>query len=98
MALLLSSQALAQAHKTLTESSTGIIWIDNGTQSLESASVIDRNGNANDGGSVTGKNFAVGSDAKIWDADKSMAVGKKDRWTTPLQMLYGCRGMPCVVR
>ncbi|MEB6791818.1 hypothetical protein MX601_30195, partial [Escherichia coli] len=42
--------ALAQAHKTLTESSTGIIWIDNGTQSLESASVIDRNGNANDGG------------------------------------------------
>ncbi len=75
VALLLSSQALAQAHKTLTESSTGIIWIDNGTQSLESASVIDRNGNANDGGSVTGKNFAVGSDAKIWDADKSMAVG-----------------------
>ncbi|HBB7042026.1 TPA: YadA-like family protein, partial [Escherichia coli] len=65
--------------KTLTESSTGIIWIDNGTQSLESASVIDRNGNANDGGSVTvtGKNFAVGSDAKIWDADKSMAVGHK---------------------
>ncbi|MDZ8859099.1 hypothetical protein SND68_03940, partial [Escherichia coli] len=41
VALLLSSQALAQAHKTLTESSTGIIWIDNGTQSLESASVID---------------------------------------------------------
>ncbi|MEA0465700.1 immunoglobulin-binding protein, partial [Escherichia coli] len=79
VALLLSSQALAQAHKTLTESSTGIIWIDNGTQSLESASVIDRNGNANDGGSVTltGKNFAVGSDAKIWDADKSMAVGHK---------------------
>ncbi len=77
VALLLSSQALAQAHKTLTESSTGIIWIDNGTQSLESASVIDRNGNANDGGSVTGKNFAVGSDAKIWDADKSMAVGNK---------------------
>ncbi|MGT7436497.1 YadA-like family protein [Escherichia coli] len=77
VALLLSSQALA--HKTLTESSTGIIWIDNGTQSLESASVIDRNGNANDGGSVTvtGKNFAVGSDAKIWDADKSMAVGHK---------------------
>ncbi|HGV4225294.1 TPA: immunoglobulin-binding protein, partial [Escherichia coli] len=77
VALLLSSQALAQAHKTLTESSTGIIWIDNGTQSLESASVIDRNGNANDGVSVTGKNFAVGSDAKIWDADKSMAVGNK---------------------
>ncbi len=79
VALLLSSQAQAQAHKTLTESSTGIIWIDNGTQSLESASVIDRNGNANDGGSVTvtGKNFAVGSDAKIWDADKSMAVGHK---------------------
>ncbi|HFV4291339.1 TPA: immunoglobulin-binding protein, partial [Escherichia coli] len=65
--------------KTLTDSTTGIIWIDNGTQSLESASVIDRNGNANDGGSVTftGKNFAVGSDAKIWDADKSMAVGHK---------------------
>ncbi|MEW3056716.1 YadA C-terminal domain-containing protein [Escherichia coli] len=77
VALLLSSQAQAQAYKTLTESSTGIIWIDNGTQSLESASVIDRNGNANDGGSVTGKNFAVGSDAKIWDADKSMAVGHK---------------------
>ena len=75
VALLLSSQALA--HKTLTESSTGIIWIDNGTQSLESASVIDRNGNANDGGSVTGKNFAVGSDAIIWDADKSMATGNK---------------------
>ncbi len=75
VALLLSSQALAQAHKTLTESSTGIIWIDNGTQSLESASVIDRNGNFNSDGSVTGKNFAVGSDAKIWDADKSMAVG-----------------------
>lgn len=77
VALLLSSQALAQAHKTLTESSTGIIWIDNGTQSLESASVIDRNGNANGDASVTGKNFAVGSDAKIWDADKSMAVGHK---------------------
>ncbi|HGT5682768.1 TPA: YadA-like family protein [Escherichia coli] len=77
VALLLSSQALAQAHKTLTESSTGIIWIDNGTQSLESASVIDRNGNANGDGSVTGKNFAVGSDAIIWDADKSMATGNK---------------------
>ncbi|HFV0388675.1 TPA: immunoglobulin-binding protein, partial [Escherichia coli] len=50
VALLLSSQAQAQAqaqaHKTLTELSTGIIWIDNGTQSLERASVIDRNGNA----------------------------------------------------
>ena len=77
VALLLSSQALA--HKTITDSTAGIIWIDNGTQSLESASVIDRNGNANDGGSVTvtGKNFAVGSDAKIWDADKSMATGNK---------------------
>ncbi|HGX4947821.1 TPA: YadA-like family protein, partial [Escherichia coli] len=76
---LLSSQALAQAYKTLSEPLTGTIWLDNGTQSLESASVIDRNGNANDGGSVTvtGKNFAVGSDAKIWDADKSMAVGHK---------------------
>ncbi|MGT5074063.1 YadA-like family protein, partial [Escherichia coli] len=73
VALLLSSQALA--HKTLTESSTGIIWIDNGTHSLESATVVDRNGNFNSDGSVTGKNFAVGSDAKIWDADKSMAVG-----------------------
>ncbi|EFB3105637.1 TPA: YadA-like family protein, partial [Escherichia coli] len=71
------SQALAQAHKTLTESSTGIIWIDNGTQSLESASVIDRNGNANGDASVTGKNFAVGSGAIIWDAGKSMAVGHK---------------------
>ncbi|EFH4152515.1 TPA: YadA-like family protein, partial [Escherichia coli] len=69
------SQALA--HKTITDSTAGIIWIDNGTQSLESASVIDRNGNANDGGSVTGKNFAVGSDAIIWDADKSMATGNK---------------------
>ncbi len=77
VALLLSSQALAQAHKTLTESSTGIIWIDNGTQSLESASVIDRNGNANGDASVTGKNFAVGSGAIIWDAGKSMAVGHK---------------------
>ncbi len=79
VALLLSSQALAQAYKTLSEPLTGTIWFDNGTQSLESASVIDRNGNANDGGSVTftGKNFAVGSDAKIWDADKSMAVGHK---------------------
>ncbi len=77
VALLLSSQALA--HKTLTEPLTGTIWIDNGTQSLESASVIDRNGNANDGGSVTvtGKNFAVGSGAIIWDAGKSMAVGHK---------------------
>ena len=77
MALLLSAQALAQAHKTLTESSTGIIWIDNGTQSLESASVIDRNGNANGDTNVTGKNFAVGSGAIIWDAGKSMAVGHK---------------------
>nr|WP_225561320.1 YadA-like family protein [Escherichia coli] len=68
---------MAQAHKTLTESSTGIIWIDNGTQSLESASVIDRNGNANGDASVTGKNFAVGSGAIIWDAGKSMAVGHK---------------------
>ena len=77
VALLLSSQALA--HKTLSEPLTGTIWFDNGTQSLESASVIDRNGNANDGGSVTvtGKNFAVGSDAIIWDADKSMATGNK---------------------
>ncbi|HCN5289606.1 TPA: YadA-like family protein [Escherichia coli] len=75
VALLLSSQALA--HKTITDSTAGIIWIDNGTQSLESASVIDRNGNANNGGSVTGKNFAVGSDAIIWDADKSMATGNK---------------------
>ncbi|HGC3062876.1 TPA: immunoglobulin-binding protein, partial [Escherichia coli] len=75
VALLLSSQALA--HKTITDSTAGIIWIDNGTQSLESASVIDRNGNANDGDSVTGKNFAVGSDAIIWDADKSMATGNK---------------------
>ncbi|TEW57606.1 immunoglobulin-binding protein [Escherichia coli] len=75
VALLLSSQALA--HKTITDSTAGIIWIDNGTQSLESASVIDRNGNANDGGSVTGKNFAVGSDTIIWDADKSMATGNK---------------------
>ncbi|MCZ5283525.1 hypothetical protein O5700_09005, partial [Escherichia coli] len=39
------SQALA--HKTLSEPLTGTIWFDNGTQSLESASVIDRNGNAN---------------------------------------------------
>ncbi|HGT5843530.1 TPA: immunoglobulin-binding protein, partial [Escherichia coli] len=53
VALLLSSQALAQAYKTLSEPLTGTIWFDNGTQSLESASVIDRNGNANDGGSVT---------------------------------------------
>ncbi|OOK07352.1 YadA-like family protein [Escherichia coli] len=75
VALLLSSQALA--HKTITDSTAGIILVDNGTQSLESASVIDRNGNANDGGSVTGKNFAVGSDAIIWDADKSMATGNK---------------------
>lgn len=75
VALLLSSQA--SANKTITDSTAGIIWIDNGTQSLESASVIDRNGNANDGGSVTGKNFAVGSDAIIWDADKSMATGNK---------------------
>lgn len=75
VALLLSSQALA--HKTLSEPLTGTIWLDNGTQSLESASVIDRNGNANGDTNVTGKNFAVGSDAKIWDADKSMAVGHK---------------------
>ncbi len=75
VALLLSSQALA--HKTLSEPLTGTIWFDNGTQSLESASVIDRNGNANGDTNVTGKNFAVGSDAKIWDADKSMAVGHK---------------------
>ncbi|ELN3710766.1 YadA-like family protein, partial [Escherichia coli] len=50
---------------------------DNGTQSLESASVIDRNGNANGDTNVTGKNFAVGSGAIIWDAGKSMAVGHK---------------------
>ena len=75
VALLLSSQALA--HKTITDSTAGIIWIDNGTQSLESASVIDRNGNANGDASVTGKNFAVGSGAIIWDAGKSMAVGHK---------------------
>ncbi|HCO2371171.1 TPA: YadA-like family protein [Escherichia coli] len=75
VALLLSSQALA--HKTLSEPLTGTIWLDNGTQSLESASVIDRNGNANGDTNVTGKNFAVGSGAKIWDADKSMAVGHK---------------------
>ncbi|HCO8928419.1 TPA: immunoglobulin-binding protein, partial [Escherichia coli] len=73
VALLLSSQALA--HKTLSESLTGTIWLDNGTQSLESASVIDRNGNANGDTNVTGKNFAVGSGAIIWDAGKSMAVG-----------------------
>ncbi|HAW2691243.1 TPA: immunoglobulin-binding protein [Escherichia coli] len=79
VALLLSSQAQAQAqaHKTLTELSTGTIWLDNGTQSLESVSVIDRNGNANGDASVTGKNFAVGSGAIIWDAGKSMAVGHK---------------------
>ena len=75
VALLLSSQALA--HKTLSEPLTGTIWFDNGTQSLESASVIDRNGNANGDTSVTGKNFAVGSGAIIWDAGKSMAVGHK---------------------
>ncbi|HBK2292312.1 TPA: YadA-like family protein, partial [Escherichia coli] len=74
-ALLLSSQALA--HKTLSEPLTGTIWLDNGTQSLESASVIDRNGNANGDTNVTGKNFAVGSGAIIWDAGKSMAVGHK---------------------
>ncbi|EJA4816091.1 TPA: YadA-like family protein, partial [Escherichia coli] len=71
----LSSQALA--HKTLSEPLTGTIWLDNGTQSLESASVIDRNGNANGDTNVTGKNFAVGSGAIIWDAGKSMAVGHK---------------------
>ncbi|HDD1223467.1 TPA: immunoglobulin-binding protein, partial [Escherichia coli] len=43
----------------------------------ESVSVIDRNGNANGDASVTGKNFAVGSGAIIWDAGKSMAVGHK---------------------
>ena len=75
VALLLSSQALA--HKTLSEPLTGTIWLDNGTQSLESASVIDRNGNANGDTNVTGKNFAVGSGAIIWDAGKSMAVGHK---------------------
>ncbi len=77
VALLLSAQALAQAYKTLTDSTTGTIWFDNGTQSLESASVIDRNGNANGDTNVTGKNFAVGSGAIIWDAGKSMAVGNK---------------------
>ncbi|WP_447355121.1 YadA-like family protein [Escherichia coli] len=77
VALLLSSQAQAQAYKTLTESSTGIIWIDNGTQSLESATVVDRNGNVNGDTNVTGKNFAVGSGAAILDADKSIAVGNK---------------------
>ena len=79
MALLLSAQAQAQAqaHKTLSEPLTGTIWFDNGTQSLESASVIDRNGNANGDTNVTGKNFAVGSGAIIWDAGKSMAVGHK---------------------
>ncbi len=77
VALLLSAQALAQAYKTLTDSTTGTIWFDNGTQSLESASVIDRNGNANGDTNVTGKNFAVGSGAIIWDAGKSMAVGHK---------------------
>ncbi|WP_251530522.1 hypothetical protein [Escherichia coli] len=72
VALLLSSQALA--HKTLSEPLTGTIWLDNGTQSLESASVIDRNGNANGDTNVTGKNFAVGSGAIIWDAGKSMWI------------------------
>ncbi|HCP2010146.1 TPA: YadA-like family protein, partial [Escherichia coli] len=61
----------------LSEPLTGTIWLDNGTQSLESASVIDRNGNANGDTNVTGKNFAVGSGAIIWDAGKSMAVGHK---------------------
>ncbi|HCL9397697.1 TPA: YadA-like family protein [Escherichia coli] len=75
VALLLSSQALA--HKILSEPLTGTIWLDNGTQSLESASVIDRNGNANGDTNVTGKNFAVGSGAIIWDAGKSMAAGHK---------------------
>ncbi|HIA7490116.1 TPA: YadA-like family protein, partial [Escherichia coli] len=69
VALLLSSQALA--HKTLTESSAGIIWIDGGGQSVEKVAVIDRQ--LND----TGYNFAVGSGAAILDADKSMAVGNK---------------------
>ena len=69
VALLLSSQALA--HKTLSEPSTGTIWIDGGGQSLEKVAVIDRQ--LND----TGYNFAVGSGAAILDADKSMAVGNK---------------------
>ncbi|EPC8534159.1 YadA-like family protein, partial [Escherichia coli] len=69
VALLLSSQALA--HKTITDSTAGIIWIDGGGQSVEKVAVIDRQ--LND----TGYNFAVGSGAAILDADKSMAVGNK---------------------
>ncbi len=67
VALLLSSQALA--HKTITDSTAGIIWIDGGGQSVEKVAVIDRQ--LND----TGYNFAVGSGAAILDADKSMATG-----------------------
>ncbi|HFX8007777.1 TPA: immunoglobulin-binding protein, partial [Escherichia coli] len=69
VALLLSSQA--SAHKTITDSTAGIIWIDGGGQSLEEVTVIDRQQNN------TGYNFAVGSGAAILDADKSMATGNK---------------------
>ncbi|HFV1312688.1 TPA: immunoglobulin-binding protein, partial [Escherichia coli] len=59
--------------KTITDSTAGISWIDidDGGQSLEEVTVIDRQQNNK------GYNFAVGSGAAILDADKSMAVGNK---------------------
>lgn len=68
VALFLSAQVQAQIPKSITDSESDIIWIDNGFAELNSVTVIARKDN-------NGENFAVGSGASILDANKSMAVG-----------------------